>query len=288
MGKNTISRPLGAASILILVLAVAPARAGAARTSGVISARSHAVAGHSLKITVSGLTKGHHARISVAGPRHSRHRVRGAQTLRHLRPGVYEIRVQPTSAPHAARIYPARSKLTARVLAKRGAVVHVHYTTVVPKTTKAVSPKSITRVQHVGKKRYRLHYAGHTGLKAGDVIATGVGPQTPHGLLMKVVSVSKGGSVTTAPATLLDAVPQGQLDADPGEWHSENDHARSRRERWDGRWQPRRTVRQVRRQCEGERVGLDFPPAVLPRERVLELVARDYLSGGECDAHREE
>lgn len=50
----------------------------------------------------------------------------------------------------------------------------------------------------------------------GDVVVTGVGPQTPEGLLGTVQAVTESADgtavVTTSPASLFDAAPQGAFD----------------------------------------------------------------------------
>jgi len=59
--------------------------------------------------------------------------------------------------------------------------------------------------------------AGATPPRVGQVVAVGVGPQTPDGLLGQVESVAnQGGSIvlTVAPATLDQAVPSGSIDID--------------------------------------------------------------------------
>ncbi|MBE7189426.1 hypothetical protein, partial [Jatrophihabitans endophyticus] len=161
---------------------------------------------------MSGLAAGARAHAKIVGPRHYTRTVTRTTTLRHLVPGTYHVHVATVSAAHGARDYPARSSLTARVTAHRGARAEVRYATLVPKTTKTVPTRSVSRVTSLGKGRQLVHVAHASALKKGDVLATGVGAHTPHGLLAKVVAVRSGGSVVVAPTTLLDAVPSGQID----------------------------------------------------------------------------
>jgi len=56
---------------------------------------------------------------------------------------------------------------------------------------------------------------GRPRVNAGEVLAIGLGPATPDGLLARVVSVAPSGTSTTVdtvPATLPEVVPVGQLD----------------------------------------------------------------------------
>ena len=59
-----------------------------------------------------------------------------------------------------------------------------------------------------------LILAGGVAVKAGDVLAAGIGPQTPYGFLFKAtaVRVEAGRTVVdVVPATLLEAIPEGGL-----------------------------------------------------------------------------
>jgi hypothetical protein len=58
--------------------------------------------------------------------------------------------------------------------------------------------------------------SGPVAIAAGDVLATAIGPKTPNGLLRRVISLADcvDGRVllTTEPATLSDALPEGAFD----------------------------------------------------------------------------
>jgi hypothetical protein len=62
----------------------------------------------------------------------------------------------------------------------------------------------------------RLVYGGGDSVQAGEIIAIGVGPATPNGLLARATkSTTRGGQtvVSTVPATLLEALPEGSIEA---------------------------------------------------------------------------
>ncbi|MEA2432392.1 MAG: hypothetical protein QOI19_2865 [Thermoleophilaceae bacterium] len=64
----------------------------------------------------------------------------------------------------------------------------------------------------------KLRYDGPVGVRAGQFVAADVGPQTPYGLLGRVVSARREGGDTVlsvAPARLTDAVPAGRIASGP-------------------------------------------------------------------------
>jgi hypothetical protein len=67
----------------------------------------------------------------------------------------------------------------------------------------------------------QLVLQGRPGVNPGDVVAAGIGPATPEGLLVKATAVTRSGAqttVSTEPATLPEAIPNGELDLQlPGE-----------------------------------------------------------------------
>jgi hypothetical protein len=59
-----------------------------------------------------------------------------------------------------------------------------------------------------------LRVSGHVAVKSGDVLASGIGAAAPYGFLLKVLGVGyEGGDTVIAvtPATLLEAVPAGEI-----------------------------------------------------------------------------
>jgi hypothetical protein len=95
--------------------------------------------------------------------------------------------------------------------------------------TLVLDPATILSVPAPGEAG-PLRVAGHADLQVGDVIAIGVGPNTPYGFLGKVTSVSFDGTSTVAetiPATLPEALPEGEFSQhlDGGEIDSETSSA---------------------------------------------------------------
>jgi hypothetical protein len=71
---------------------------------------------------------------------------------------------------------------------------------------------SAARVAVVGPGVVR--YEGNPAVRPGQFVAAGIGPETPYGLLSRVVAVRRDGGTTTLsvePARLTDAVPAGHV-----------------------------------------------------------------------------
>lgn len=170
-------------------------------------------AGHILAIRVTGLARGYRSRIRVTGPNRFSRAITASTTLHSLRPGKYALTVSPARAPRGGRIFPASTRLTAQVTRTRAARVVVRYVTLVPKTTVAVRASTITTARRLSGGRTRLKYPGSSKLKIGAIVAAAANRTVPHGLLAKVIRHNSDGSVVTKPATLLEAVPEGQIDS---------------------------------------------------------------------------
>jgi hypothetical protein len=82
-----------------------------------------------------------------------------------------------------------------------------------PKTI-VLAPGSITAAPAPGLPG-TLRLAGVNGLDVGDIVAVGIGPNTPDGFLGRVVSIAQEGGelvVQTVPAELTEALPEGEFD----------------------------------------------------------------------------
>jgi hypothetical protein len=82
-----------------------------------------------------------------------------------------------------------------------------------PKTV-VLAPGSVTAVPEPGTAG-TLRLTGVSGLSPGDIIAVGIGPNTPDGFLGRVVSATQEGGelvVQTVPAELTEALPEGEFD----------------------------------------------------------------------------
>ena len=82
-----------------------------------------------------------------------------------------------------------------------------------PATTLVITPAVVADAPEPGQPGV-LVLNGVIAVKAGDVLAAGIGPQTPFGFLLKAtaVRVEAGRTVVDAvPATLLEAIPEGEI-----------------------------------------------------------------------------
>jgi hypothetical protein len=81
--------------------------------------------------------------------------------------------------------------------------------------TQVLDPSVVSSVPAPGRSG-KLVYAGGNDVQVGQIVAIGAGPATPDGFLARVTKVVDAGGgmvVSTVPATLLEAVPNGSLDA---------------------------------------------------------------------------
>jgi Putative Ig domain len=124
------------------------------------------------------------------------------------RPGGLIVRAVVSGAQGLVALSAAR---TLRVLAlPKGA-----HPVVVSERTQVLDSSVVSSVPAPGQAG-TLRYAGGNEVRVGQIIAIGVGGATPQGFLGRVTKVaSESGQtiVSTRPATLLEAVPSGSLDA---------------------------------------------------------------------------
>ena len=84
---------------------------------------------------------------------------------------------------------------------------------IVSKKTRIISP-SVVRSVPDGGQPGKLTYAGGNDAQKGSIIVIGQGPETPEGFLGRVTDVDRTNSgtvVSTVPATLQQAVPEGSM-----------------------------------------------------------------------------
>ncbi len=80
--------------------------------------------------------------------------------------------------------------------------------------TVVLTPGSVTSAPEAGLPG-TLRLTGVEGIEVGDVLAIGIGPNTPDGFLVRVVSVAQEGAelvLQTVPAELPEALPEGEFD----------------------------------------------------------------------------
>jgi hypothetical protein len=80
-------------------------------------------------------------------------------------------------------------------------------------STLVLDPQTVVSAPEPGQAG-ELRVTGNPGAQVGDIIAFGIGPNSPDGFLGKVTSVRTEGGVTifgTVPATLPEAAPEGEF-----------------------------------------------------------------------------
>ncbi len=131
-------------------------------------------------------------------------------------------RLDAASVTVGTRQYaPTRATSAATVTSGKQTTVTVDYADIIPSTTKVLAASGLAGAtlsagapSGPGTITFPPGAPLPSGLAVGDVLASGATPQTPDGLLVKVVSVTTGASgttVTTTPASLPEALPRGRL-----------------------------------------------------------------------------
>ncbi len=170
----------------------------------------------SLSVTITSLPQWAFADVTVAGPEFYFRYVPRSVTLRGLRPGTYVVRAGPVRV-RSGEQYPVTPEVSVLLQAGGHSVVQVSYADTVPSTTKVPVASSVTGLSGspAGPATLTLSSLPGGGLAVGDILAVGVTTATPDGFLGKVTSFSRSGtgySVSTVPATLEEAMPEGVID----------------------------------------------------------------------------
>lgn len=196
-----------AARIGVVVGGLALAAGQAASTPDV---RTAAPQGRTLRIKVTS-PPNRKARVEVRGPQGFRKVLKRSTTLKRLTPGRYRI----TAATVSTRRWVARatvSKRRVRVTARKGAQVKVGYL--------AVSTK-VEVVRPAAVKTYDPPVDGAgtltttADLRPGEIVAAGVGAETPQGMLVRIQEVRRTGTTSTYDvrrARLDEAIVQGEFE----------------------------------------------------------------------------
>jgi hypothetical protein len=137
-------------------------------------------------------------------------------TLRGLRPGAYTVQADPVKVG-SGLVYPVSPQTSVQLQPGSHDAVQVSYANTIPATTKVPAASSVTGLSGSasGPAALTLSSLPSGGLADGDVVAVGVTQATPYGFLGQVTAVSHSGSgytVSTVPATLQEAVPDGVID----------------------------------------------------------------------------
>jgi len=184
---------------------------GGITSNTVTIAAGSPTANGTLQVQVTGLPAGTAASVSITSSNGFSQTITASQSLQ-VPPGTYTFTVNPAAAGSAT--YYAQTPPSAIVTSGSTTTVQVTYGTSIPNTTKTLDPTGLVGISVSADHSTVTLPASSTtaqSLAPGDVLAVGITPSTPNGLLRKVVSVSQSGSqivATTAQATLADAFPQ--------------------------------------------------------------------------------
>lgn len=152
------------------------------------------------------------ARVEVRGPHGFRKVLRKSTTLKRLVPGRYRVAAaQVATTAWVAK--PTVSKRRVRVTARKGGEVTVRYIAVStqvevvrPATVKAYEPS----IDGTGMLTTTAE------LRPGEIVAAGVGAETPQGMLVRVTDIRRSGATSTyavRQARLDEAIVQGEFEA---------------------------------------------------------------------------
>ncbi|HWK29726.1 MAG TPA: Ig domain-containing protein [Solirubrobacter sp.] len=172
----------------------------------------------SLRVSVRFAPKGSRPRVTVTGPRGFKRVISKSRSFRNVRPGRYVV-TAPAIGGRELTTYATYHRTRAQV--RRGAVgwVGVRYTQRVASSTRVAAPSAIRTVTGDPSGERDVVVEDPDGLIGpGSVLAAGVGPQTPGGLLLAVTSVTRDGTRTIAhggPAPLTAIGPQAEIAAKP-------------------------------------------------------------------------
>jgi len=188
--------------------------------SSALASRQGPVAGSdgpaSLSVTITSLPPWAFADVTVTGPEFYFRYVPRSVTLWGVRPGTYVVHAGPVRV-RSGEQYPVTPEVSVLLQAGGHSVVQVSYADTVPSTTKVPAASTVTGLSGspAGPATLTLSSLPGGGLAVGDVLAIGVTTATPDGFLGKVTAFSHTGtgySVSTVPATLEEAMPDGVID----------------------------------------------------------------------------
>ena len=183
----------------------------AAATSSTVT--TDAAGPASLIVDIIGLPTGRSAAVTVTGPAGSQS-LTSSRTITNAARGVWTVTATDV-AVGTDGYYATAPSQTVTVSRGQSQVVTVDYGVVVPETTEVLSAAQVTDLVQGPDGTAELTVTSSTSVDVatGDVVAAGVGPNTPTGLLGKVTAVD-GNQVTvnTTDVTLLDAVDAGTFD----------------------------------------------------------------------------
>jgi hypothetical protein len=181
-------------------------------------AKPRAVKRTSLRVSVKFAPKGSTPRVTVTGPKGFKRVISKSKTWRKVRPGRYTVVAAPiagTEVTTYATFHTTKAKLRKGI----SGWVGVRYRQQVASSTRVADTAAIEAVTGDPKSVRDVVVNDPQALvQPGTVLAAGVGPLTPAGLLVQVESVTRSGDRTIArggPAPLTAIGPQAEIVSEP-------------------------------------------------------------------------
>jgi hypothetical protein len=179
-----------------------------------------------LHVAVTGLPDEVAASVRVTGPDGFAETITGSTDLGDVGAGTYTVVVTPVQVSDAetppgigaGTWHPLRETQTVEVADDADSEAAAAYTTLIPDTTTIVDSAASGLVRPADATSTLVFDRDADAVQAlqpGDVLIGEAGPQTPRGLLRKVLAVRPTGGtveVDTRPATLPEAAPIGAFD----------------------------------------------------------------------------
>jgi hypothetical protein len=204
---------------LLFVHAPAPASAQALDepASAALRSREAHVPPTGLRILVSALPAGLPATIEVSGPHGARHRLTHSGLLK-LAPGRYLVSAAPVPGK-TGTYYPTTARVHELLRTDHVTTVKVSYATLIPNSTHIVPASGTVALvgEPTGPRVLTLSGPTAATVSVGQFLASGPSAAAPDGYLVKVTSVTREGETAVFDvenATLLQAVPSGEIDAE--------------------------------------------------------------------------
>jgi hypothetical protein len=174
-----------------------------------------------LVITITNLPPSLAANVVVTDPSGTNQLLTGSRTISGAAAGVWTVTANPVADPAASDTYfPTTETTTVSLAPGASGAVQIAYDEVVNNTTRVVASsalQSVTPPDVNGNQSLVITDPNHL-IAPGDVLAIGVGPLAPEGLLLDVTDVAPqaGGNedVTSTQGDLTDIGPQGDIVAD--------------------------------------------------------------------------
>ena len=168
----------------------------------------------SLRVKVVGAR----ARVTVTGPHHFKRTIRKTTTFRDARPGSYLV-VADALTRKGVTTFATYRRTRARLRKGVAGTVEVRFAQRVKDTTRVADASAIATVKgEAGGVREIAVEDPKRAIVPGSILAAGIGPATPYGLLVKVDSVTRSGTRTIArggPAPLTALGASGEIEAEP-------------------------------------------------------------------------